>query len=142
MRRLLLLAATFAALLAVGAQAPAAQAQIDGFSCPSFSLGTPAWSGGNLQESWVASCSGAMWHADFYAQIEISGAWQDANCVNTMPCHIRKPSSGQFTTGQHSGTVNFDPLGNCTSRYRIHLFLQSVGGTQFGPFSSVASATC
>lgn len=141
MKRLLILFVIASFLGVFHGWAAPAQAQA-AFNC-SESLGTPVYHslGAYLEESWLAQCNNAQWKADFYVQYESGGSWHSANCQNSSPCHIRRPSSTAewfAANSQASGTINFAVLNQCIN-YRVQMFLTSKGGTQFGPFASVKS---
>jgi len=141
-RRLLLIAMLAAAFLAVSST-PAQAA----FNCGGFYLDRPVFNAGTgvVASGYGASCGGAMWKIDLFLQIEIGGAWQDANCVDTQPCYARRPKTAGswYDPGTtHTGTANFDVRGGCTSRYRTKMFLASQGGVVFGPYVSTPSNTC
>src|SRR4249919_1872532 len=124
----LLVVAAFFGIMSAPAQAA--------ISCPSEHLGLAVYNaggGGTVgPTSWSATCNGAQWTAEFILQYQVNGDWNQANCVNSTPCGIRRPSTGFYSAGSsHSGNVTFDPLNGCFVRFRILMSLVGKGGNGF-----------
>ena len=106
-------------------------------------LGTPVYHtlGATLDVTWQDHCDGASWKVDLYVQYKVNGSWFDAGCVNTNPCHIRRPSATDewYTAGSSKGgSVSFAVRNQCVT-YRVRLYATSFGGTQLGPYPSPQS---
>lgn len=114
-------------------------------TCPYRNLGTPTANFETVVFSWGAKCDNAMWHAEFEVQYEQGGAWHNADCVNTHPCSVVRPTTGWYPAGSNQGgTINFDVLSQagCSTRWRALIWTVGKGGTSQGPFAGPASMTC
>lgn len=144
MKRLIILFAVMMTAFIVGAYHPAkADASI---TCPLVSLNYPNPNSDTVSEGWAIQCNGAKWNVEFMLQYESSGVWHNADCVNTHPCDIWRPSqTTNYDAGsQHGGTVTFDVVSTagCGVRWRVHATMWGAGGNVVGPISSPISAVC
>jgi hypothetical protein len=142
MRRIIItcfVAGLLAGLLASTSRADAA------ITCPQEHLGLAVYDIADQTvgpTSWSATCNGAMWYINFTLEYEVNGQWNPANCVNTQPCYIRRPTSGYYSAGSsHSGGVTFAPRNGCDLRFRVRMTLVGKGGNGFS-FVSNPTVVC